>query len=401
MRITVQLSEGALHRYSKDLSVSEVKDQKIPLLLRYKADRTGSWLLELNRNGKTSRPKIGDWPLVSAAGARKQLEGLLLAVAQNETAKLTAFFNIAELSQWYVEREQRNASISKKYKTTSLSLVTKHILPRLGAFSVGKLDKGLVDEHLVQSMMEEGYKPSTIRQVYAQLKRILQQGADSAVIQSTALAGVPFKNFHKSKIKPKAGALRPYQLRDVIDQIKQAERQPRLFTLCLLCFGTRKTETSLIEYTWFDTSENPRLILPTRVTKTDDELVIPCSEFVMREVALFRKEQGGNCRYLFANARGESVGESTTDSWVKSVSGGKWSAHDLRKLATDCWIEAGVDYLVVQRLLNHALRGVDQAYMHSHLESRKREALEQWHNKIERLINSDTIPTRNNFEKWL
>ncbi|WP_276319653.1 hypothetical protein [Pseudoalteromonas rubra] len=35
-----------------------------------------------------------------------------------------------------------------------------------------------VDEHLVQSMMAEGYQPSTIRQAYAQLKRMLQQGAE-------------------------------------------------------------------------------------------------------------------------------------------------------------------------------------------------------------------------------
>ncbi|KAF7770123.1 hypothetical protein PCIT_a3087 [Pseudoalteromonas citrea] len=117
MRITALLSESVLYDQGKNLTIAEVKDRKTPLLLRYKADRTGSWLLELNRYGKTARPKIGDWPLVSVAGARKQLEGLLLAIAQNKTAKLTALVNVAEVCPWYIEREQRNASISKKYKT--------------------------------------------------------------------------------------------------------------------------------------------------------------------------------------------------------------------------------------------------------------------------------------------
>ncbi|RZM74071.1 hypothetical protein C3B51_20165 [Pseudoalteromonas rubra] len=74
------------------------------------------------------------------------------------------------------------------------------------------------------------------------------------MIQPSLLSGVPFRRFHKSKIKPKPGALRPYQLPEVVGQIHQAGATLRLFVLCLLCFGTRKTETSLIEYGWFDTS---------------------------------------------------------------------------------------------------------------------------------------------------
>ncbi|RZM74072.1 hypothetical protein C3B51_20170 [Pseudoalteromonas rubra] len=124
MRLTTLLSEAAIQDHSQDAAVSELTDKRTPLLLRFKANRTGSWLLELNRDGKTARPKVGDWPLVSAAGARRQLEQLLLNVGQGEPASLTAFCNVAELAQWYVAREQRNSATSASYKSSSVSLVS-------------------------------------------------------------------------------------------------------------------------------------------------------------------------------------------------------------------------------------------------------------------------------------
>ncbi|MDT4871946.1 hypothetical protein FQZ97_1071070 [compost metagenome] len=58
---------------------------------------------------------------------------------------------------------------------------------------------------------------------------------------------------------------------------------------------------------------------------------------------------------------------------------GDWTSHDLRKLARTCWTELGVDHLIGEMLLNHAIRGVAAAYIHTQAQEKKREALERWH----------------------
>ena len=43
------------------------------------------------------------------------------------------------------------------------------------------------------------------------------------------------------------------------------------------------------------------------------------------------------------------------------------------------WADLGVDYLIGELLLNHALDDLDAAYIHTHAMTLKRDALERWH----------------------
>lgn len=58
---------------------------------------------------------------------------------------------------------------------------------------------------------------------------------------------------------------------------------------------------------------------------------------------------------------------------------GEWTSHDLRKLARTGWADLGIDFLIGEMLINHAMGHNVQAYIHSTVEERKRIALEQWH----------------------
>lgn len=64
---------------------------------------------------------------------------------------------------------------------------------------------------------------------------------------------------------------------------------------------------------------------------------------------------------------------------IRTISLRKWSAHDLRKLARTVWADLGIDYLVSETLLNHAKGKLDQAYIHTHIELQKSEALNTYH----------------------
>ena len=62
-----------------------------------------------------------------------------------------------------------------------------------------------------------------------------------------------------------------------------------------------------------------------------------------------------------------------------ALSGEQWTSHDLRKTARTAWADLGVDYLIGELLLNHALKALDVTYIHTTAEAQKRQALERWH----------------------
>lgn len=57
----------------------------------------------------------------------------------------------------------------------------------------------------------------------------------------------------------------------------------------------------------------------------------------------------------------------------------KWSAHGLGKIARTVRADLGIDYLVAETLLNHAMGKLDQAYIHTHIELQNSQALNTYH----------------------
>lgn len=62
---------------------------------------------------------------------------------------------------------------------------------------------------------------------------------------------------------------------------------------------------------------------------------------------------------------------------------GEWSSHDLRKVTRTAWTDIGVDYMVGEQLLTHAMKNLDATYIHTAAEALKRRALEAWHRQLD------------------
>lgn len=48
-------------------------------------------------------------------------------------------------------------------------------------------------------------------------------------------------------------------------------------------------------------------------------------------------------------------------------------------------MDLGIDYLVGELLVNHAMKDLDATYIHTTAEALKREALEKWHARLDGL----------------
>ncbi|MCF1457381.1 MAG: tyrosine-type recombinase/integrase, partial [Shewanella sp.] len=127
--------------------------------------------------------------------------------------------------------------------------------------------------------------------------------------------------------------------------------------------------------------------IPATHTKTKQAHDLPLTEQVKRILTSYRQyqaRQGYRGAFLFPNQRQRScINDNKAHEWNKSVSQGQWRSHSLRKVARTVWMDLGTDYLVGELLLNHTMTRLDQAYIHTHAERLKRQALEQYHQWID------------------
>lgn len=406
-QISFNLTTAGIERAIADPDITAVKDKKTPLLLRLNKT-CNTWFFEKSRKSKMERHCLGDYKNLPLPFMRSKLPDLMLKFAKGEKLVISQFATVAALLDWFIAREKANTITSDKFTNSVSSIVKAQLSPRLGHHDVLQLNKTQIDTDLIQAMLAEDYAASTIKQVFSKLKRAYDQAFNVDLIESNPLQSMRFKNFITSKIKAKPGALTPGKLSHVIGQLKTSVSPVYLYVLFVLGYGTRKTETALMRWDWIELNSNePCIVIPESVTKTDDPLTLPLTDFMLEAIAehqSYQRKKGYQGPYMFPsdNKKGP-ISEYKAHDWIKSVSEHQWTAHDLRKLCCDSWLEDGVDYLVIQRLLNHALDKVDQAYIHTHVESGKRKAITAWHTKLKKFISENhslTIQTQPDLSKW-
>lgn len=407
MRVREKITKASVERHLKNAKVTELKDDKTPLLLRIGKSRTkGSWFVEFNTQGKTKREKIGIYPVVNVDALRTRLDGIMADLLNADTASCDHFENVAQLLNWYIDNQSVNHEIKDSTKAGNVSAVGKHLIPKLGDLAIKELTPAALNDAFVQPMLIENKQLSTIQKYFKVLKEAFSRASDLKMLEVNPLATTAFSDYIKTKILPKQGKLPTSKLSHTVAAIKLGPRQSYLYLLLMLCYGTRKMETANIRYDWFALEDKPVLLIPADVTKTKEPLTLPVTAFVLEAIADHQNNQklnGYTGVYLFPEKFG-CMSEKTAHDLVIAVSKGEWTAHDLRKLARSCWAEMNVDYVVGEKLINHSLGKLGNTYIQTDLEERKRVAIEKWHARLSQLlsaVSSDTMPTQPDFSAYL
>lgn len=407
MRVREKITKASIERHLKNAKVTELKDDKTPLLLRISTSRTkGSWFVEFNTQGKTKREKIGIYPVVNVGALRTRLDGIMADLLNDDSASCDHFENVAQLLTWYIDNQSVNHEIKDSTKAGNVSAVSKHLIPKLGDIAIKALTPAALNDLFVQPMLIENKQLSTIQKYFKVLKEAFSRASDLKMLEVNPLATTAFSDYIKTKILPKQGKLPTSKLSQTVAAIKLGPKQSYLYLLLMLCYGTRKMETANIRYDWFALEDKPVLLIPADVTKTKEPLTLPVTAFVLEAIADHQnnqKQNGYTGVYLFPERLG-CMSEKTAHDLVLAVSKGEWTAHDLRKLARSCWAEMNVDYVVGEKLINHSLGKLGNTYIQTDLEERKRVAIENWHARLSQLlsaVSSDTMPTQPDFSAYL
>lgn len=368
-------------------AMRELKDPRHPgLRLRFLSDRQrGSWYVVKARGWH----RAGRWPEIPAKAMLEILPKVQAQLAAEPDAQLGAggLATVGEVLRWQLDRQLRNRNLSQKRKKSVKSMISRHLLPRLDTVRVVELTKALLDRELFWPLQEE-FTAGYVRQAYGVLAGALRQAQRVDQIASNPMAGMKFTDFVRAKIVPKAAGLRPAQLAELVPRLVAHYRQSPaegMLALLMLCHGTRLGETRVARWRHFSLPERA-WILPAEETKTRTEHVLPLTDQVVALLEQYRAWQVcnvGESAFLFPAGPTKALSEKQASVVFAGLGGGEWTSHDLRKLARTCWTELGVDHLIGEMLLNHAMKGVVAAYIQTAAQVRKREALELWHGHLD------------------
>ena len=203
-------------------------------------------------------------------------------------------------------------------------------------------------------------------------------------ISSNPMAGIKFSDFSKAKVGIKPSRLRGVQLQDLLaelEQVMDSEPADAMLALMMLCHGTRIGETRQARWSHISLAEREWFI-PAEHTKTGVEHQLPLTDQVRALLIQYRDTQtarGYDGQYLFPARNGKALSEGQASAVFTRLGKGEWTSHDLRKVARTAWADLGIDHLIGELLINHAMGHNVQVYIQSDVMGRKRDALEKWH----------------------
>jgi integrase len=387
MTLTVAFSDAELRRRAEDPAAVLMRDPRHPgLYFRFTEARPrGTWSLVVRKKWN----RIGAYPDLSAKAVLAALPDLRMRLSADPEAgaAVSPWATLGELLTWYADRMSRDRNLSDKRKATGKSAIACHLIPRVGELALADVRHGTLDTQLMWPL-QETLSLEFVRLIFGLLVVACRQAHTLGLIPANPMTGIKFSDFSKTKIKAKPARLRGVQIEPLLSQLHglfEVEPQPAMLALMMLCHGTRIGETrkaqwshiSLAERTWY---------LPVGNTKTRVEHSLPLTDQVCNLLIRYRAAQkashyDGDC--LFRSRGGKGMSEGQASAVFTGLGKGEWSSHDLRKLARTGWADLGIDFLIGEMLINHAMGHNVQAYIHTTVEERKRAALELWHGHLD------------------
>ena len=367
MQYKAKISEMIINDCLLDLSCSSVRDLTNPLLqLRFNKVRSGgSWRIYYRNRWF----KVGEWPEVKTRDLRSKFSALLEKIRNKQSARVTkdCFLLVGDLLVWYKDRMAENANLSAQRKADIKSTVKCHLMPNLAKVNILDIDKNLIDRLLVWPLQKTLSKSSVVKKFHI-LKSAFKDASDLDLLPVHPLSNYRISDFGDFSESVSESMLKPRMVKTLLDEVVDQPLYLRLICMLMLSLGTRIGETIIAKWQSFHLvhGESASWDIPKADTKTKTAITIHLPHEVIQMLIEWRtiqKEQRYNGKFLFPNYQHtDPLRYEVVRIAMHKFSAGKWSSHDLRKCARQCWEEQGVDGLVAERMLNHTLGKTTRAY---------------------------------------
>jgi len=355
----------------------EHPDHKVTgLRLRVGAGGKKTWTLRRRVGDKVINRKIGSYPGLGLAEARRAAEKMIEALEREGTTDAIdrTFGQVAEA---WLERVAKPKNSSATLQERQLEL---HVLPHWRDRRIAGIRRADVRDLL------DGIDGEVLpNRVLATVKTIFRFALSRDWLEASPVEGIK---------KPREEDARDRFL--AMDEVKALWLASDLsgypfghFVRVLLLTGQRRTEVASMKWADLDL-DAATWMLRADDTKSDRAHLVPLSAPVVATLAALPRLGP----YVFttdgeSHFSAYSKGKSQLDQFMgaKGEEIAPWRLHDLRRTAATHMVRLGVSEEVVGRVLNHAKEGVTaKVYaLHSYAPE-KRRALDLWAAEVLRSI---------------
>ncbi|HAS6247929.1 TPA: tyrosine-type recombinase/integrase [Vibrio vulnificus] len=325
---------------------------------------------------------MGLWPRLSAKALFELLPQKIARMATETDQIVTDWTCFGDCLRWYVEHIDSNKDISAERKSAVRSVVFNHLIPALNDCPLTHVRKHHIKDALIWPLRER-YELRTVKGYFAILKAAFNQAYREEHIAANPMAGMMFSDFIKKKITPNEGKIQSDDVQELLERLKDDMQQKQVFILMQLAHGTRIRETRLARWSHIDWDEGIWRI-PACNAKNGEALVLPLTWQARNLLMRYRATQSEKQKFIFPNSKGDApICKDTANDIYAEFSAGAFTSHHCRKLVGTRLTDLGVDKFVRERILNHKMSDLDQAYIHTTTEALKLKALQTYHNWLD------------------
>ncbi|MCG9697443.1 tyrosine-type recombinase/integrase [Shewanella sp. Isolate11] len=373
-----QLNDAALRRWLRGGVTRDYRDPRFPdLRLRASADRSkASVFLVVHECGDTRWEKLANWPSVCIKTLCKELPVML---AERSAGKMVTgqFVSVADVLVWYRDHIKDNTTYSHSWRANVKSLIGRHLLPRMGDVAIAKLSFMEVDEMLVKTMLKDEFSPNYIREAVNKLKAAFSAATKLRMIGSNPIAGYQVTDSIKLN-SAKDTRLFESDLAELFARLSTSPMPVTMMFVLMMMFGTRINETRQARWAYF---AGDMWVIPARHAKNKQEHRLPltnAAKSLLNHYKRWQLKYVGKRSCLFPGVNGP-ISIRTAHEWNTQIRFKHFTSHDLRILFRTMLADLGVDTMIGERLVNHALPVLLRTYVKSTLDKGMSQALEQYH----------------------
>jgi integrase len=410
----MKLTDRAIRSAKVPAGLNQVElrdDQVRGLVLRVYKTGVRVWFVFYRRREDNRRRilKLGDYPGVSLAKARKLAEIRLGTIAAGEDPQAereaarerSGAETVAELASRYLVEYARVHKRPRGYKMDRWQLET-YVLPRWGERAIDEITKqdvrGLVQD-LADGKLAANGKPTTVapRNLRAVLSKMFDWATEQGLLPGNPAAGVKLparvREHHKKGGRDRV--LSDEEIETLWDELYRLDDFSRsrgrvpvsaaAFRLILLT-GQRPGE--VLSMRWADIEDGAWWVIPAEVAKNGESNRVPLSPQVWKILDALRPETGGGAYVLpspFKEGWHLKSLKTAYDTILRHTGMRPWTPHDLRRTAASKMSAAGVTRRVLRAILNHKDRSVTAVYDRYAMDREKKQALAEWGRRVEEI----------------
>ncbi|HFB64600.1 MAG TPA: DUF4102 domain-containing protein [Aeromonadales bacterium] len=357
------------------------------LMLEISPSGKKRWLYRFTQNGKRKTLTIGHYPAVSLSEARKariELEGLIQKGLSPKKKKLITLKEFGE--NYYnniVIKDRKKPEHIRRY-------LLRDIYPALGDKEITKITTE--DILAIIEVKKKKGSDAVALQLRNLMKRIFEYAISQQLVTHNPALAIAPKYIFKSKSRDRA--LSPDEIRSYLLTLYQSNitRSHKLALHLILITLVRKGE--LVNARWKDINSDI-----WQIPKENSKNGLPHTVYLSTHaVRLFDelKKIAGNSEWVLPSNHyqlNQSIAEATLNRSLSTINFEipRFTIHDSRRTASTLLHEAGFSSDVIEKSLNHQIKGIRGVYNKAEYADQRKEMLQFWGDYVHDLMNEQKV----------